>query len=76
MRRTTSGQENDLVLGSVEKPWRTESFHHDDGVVETPIKKTMPRPTSDDVFGSTSRAEEPKLSIYQQLGWDDDLDDF
>lgn len=71
--RKTTGPENVMVPGSAVKPRGRLSFStpRREGVVATPVKRGASRPKPDESAGPAVH----KVSIYQQLGWNDDLDD-
>lgn len=44
-------------------------------IMETPVKKSMQRVRHEEGSGGIPVQEEKKRSIFERLGWDDDLDD-
>lgn len=76
MERGTMSAGQLFVPGSAIKEQRRINFasSRNEGVFVTPIKKAGLQ-AADMVTSSPIAPVERKTSIYQQLGWDDDLDD-
>lgn len=77
MSRGDSAPDN-FGLECAVTPLKRPAFQisRDEGLFETPVKRSAPRMDYDDENGSLPELEPKKVSIYETLGWDDDLDDF
>ncbi|KPM44666.1 hypothetical protein AK830_g1884 [Neonectria ditissima] len=75
MERRTISAEKPIVPGTAVKGQRRNDFtsSRDEDIMATPVKAT-----AKDLIGLGARRDQPAgntVSIYQKLGWDDDLDD-
>lgn len=71
MSRGASGADNS-ILGCAVTPLKKRAFPASQGLFETPVKRSAPRPVYEDALPVP---EQKEVSIYEKLGWDDDLDD-
>lgn len=76
MQRTGMSGQQLFIPGSAVKEQRRIDFtsSRNEGIFATPIKRVAPQDAIM-LADSPSAPPEKKTSIYQQLGWDDDLDD-